>query len=74
MKSFLFYAGQLVQEWDAGEYRNLSQYTHSTWGSEIYNGGYLWHGSLQEWYRCDLTPVLLEDVPKELLMLKLLLT
>ena len=30
--------------------------------------------ALQGWYRKDFTPVLLEDVPKELRMLQLLLT
>lgn len=62
----VFYANQLIREtfavpryWDLGE--------------EIYQGGYVFKMSDRTWYRCDFTPVLIEDVPKELRALALLL-
>ena len=76
MKAHLFYAGQLVQAFDEGR-PNMGQYLHSNWGLEIYNGGYIhWPANPHKdsaWYRCDLTPVLLTDVPVELRALCLLL-
>jgi len=40
---------------------------------EIYNGGYVYQTGPREWYRCDLTPCLIEDVPKIQRMLVLVL-
>lgn len=77
MKSLLFYGGQLVQEFPDTCCPNLSQYLHTNWGLEVYNGGYIYaskdHGKTWEWFRCDLTPVFHEDVPKEYILLELLL-
>jgi hypothetical protein len=41
--------------------------------SDVYNGGYVYLTTTREWYRCDLTPVLIADVPKILQMLVLVL-
>jgi hypothetical protein len=42
--------------------------------SDIYQKGYLHEvlAGTPAWYRCDLTPVLLQDVPKQLQLLALL--
>lgn len=69
----VFYAGLLYADTDMAELKLL----HTTCGSEIYNGAYqYWVGShdSRAWYRMDGTPVLLDDVPKELRMLVLLMT
>lgn len=77
MKSRLFYAGQLVGEYSSW-FPSMSQFLHTNWGLEIYNWGYLYaskdYGRTYEWFRADGTPVLLEDVPRELRMLNLLLS
>lgn len=63
-----FYAGQIYDEWDrltGGEVVDLP------------DGIYLYFQDDRQdrhWYMKDLTPVLLEDVPKELRLLVLLLT
>ena len=77
MRAYLFYANDLVQiidyklyEWD--EYGHIKK----NYGMEIYNGGYLYFPDSrnnQRWIRCDLTPVLIEDAPKELRALVLIL-
>jgi len=77
-KVFLFYAGQLVEIFAPGKF-TMSQYTHSTWGWEVYNGGYVYGvfyplAKSGAWYRCDLTPVLDADVPKELKALLLIIS
>lgn len=73
MKNYLFYAGLLHRESEV--LKELYMFHDSP---EIYNGCYIYHNSglpsRSNWYRGDFTPVLLEDVPKELLLLKLLLT
>ena len=78
MNARLFYSNQLVQEFDSPRFPRLGQYLHTNWGLEIYNGGYVyalnWGEYNMSWYRCDGTPVLPEHVPKELLMLNLLLS
>jgi hypothetical protein len=78
-KSYLFYGTQLVAELESHE--TSSRHIRSRFGQEIYDGGYLydhWYhrfkGQPRRWWRCDLTPVLLEQVPKELRALALLLT
>lgn len=69
----VFYANQLYMDWFV---RPPKQSFLSLLGSEIYNGGYLkgrngfWKPT--DWYRCDQTPVLLADVPKELRLLELI--
>ena len=60
----VFYANQLYMSVEEGRSYQLIE--------EVYNGGYL-IGSSRKWYRCDLTPVLDEDVPKELKTLALLM-
>lgn len=75
MKSFLFYGGQLVQEFNTAQ-PDLSQYLHTQWGLEVYNNGITaicQNSKPVEWYRSDRTPILLEDVPKDLRILLLLL-
>lgn len=70
----LYYANQLVDEFE-DRYPKLAQYLHTNWGLEVYNGGYLHvydYGDVSTWYRPDLTPVLIQDVPKELILLELL--
>lgn len=73
-KTRLYYANQLVQEFE-DRYPKLSQYLHTNWGLEVYNGGYLHvydYGSVGTWHRPDMTPVPIQDVPKELILLELL--
>lgn len=79
MKHQVFYAGMLYGEYDwAVISRNqLSCLLFET--PEIYNGCYIYGTPLPRscttgWWRAYGTPVLLENVPKELLLLKLLLT
>lgn len=73
-KTRLYYANQLVDTFEE-RYPSLSEYLHISWGLEVYNGGYLhcydFKGN-SEWYRSDMTPVLPQDVPKELIVLELL--
>lgn len=70
----LYYANQLVDTFEK-RYPSLSQYLHTNWGLEVYNGGYLHiYDQLGYglWHRPDFTPVLIQDVPKELILLELL--
>lgn len=67
----VFYAGLLYGEYSAQDFLSF----RSTCTSEIYNGAYLYNESgVSPWFRMDLTPVLIADVPKELQALALLLT
>lgn len=75
----IFYAGQLLAEFTYDQWKGGNKILN--WTPETYNGAYLcmvtrgtyrYFGYQQGWYRPDLTPIRLEDVPKELLMLKLL--
>ncbi len=76
---YVFYAGQLIGQYST---KNFNTYK-SKCGTEIYNGAYVYRQSYREhfsldysngWFRMDTTPVLIEDVPKELRLLLLLLT
>jgi len=74
----VFYAGLVLHEFDNDKEYNTWSRAACHGSPEIYNGAYVhvptrspWQGC--EWFRCDLTPVLLEDVPKELLLSVLLL-
>lgn len=73
----VFYGGKLFGTFTKKEFKALNLYATEL---EIYNGCYIYvtpqrsPGFAQGWFRGDFTPVLLEDVPKELLLLKLLLT
>lgn len=73
---YLFYAGLLHSEWYV--FPRTPDMT-----MEVYNGGYVWvaqqwmpHAIFEPvgWYRPDKTPVLIEDVPKKLRAMSLLLT
>lgn len=75
-KAILFYGGQVVQRFEPGENVSCSYLLHTQWGSEVYNGGYIYWPSQEHngscWYRCDKTPVLLDHVPKEYRLLALI--
>jgi hypothetical protein len=67
----LFYAGRIHIETD-----DARQMKIDVVGPEIYNGGYIYTTQDEPpcWYNCDFTPCLIEDVPKELRALLLILT
>lgn len=71
MKLHLFYANQLVEEIELSP--SMWRHIRETHGDEIYQGGWLFCRDADEWYRCDSTPALLADVPKDLRVLALLL-
>ena len=48
-------------------------FPHTQVQSDVYNGSYVFNTERREWYRCDGTPALLEDVPKVQRMLALVL-
>lgn len=83
MKVFLFFENELVQTWEGQHIssvmpKQLADYLHTQWGSQIYNRGYLWAAEKAGWmeagwYRPDRTPLLDWQVPKELKALALLL-
>lgn len=71
----VYYANQVIAELYVTSHDRLKFDPLET---EIYNGGYIKYPPGHQffpssWSRCDGTPVLLEDVPKELLTLELLL-
>lgn len=68
----IYYANQLVFEIPDSEFDQLVR-SMCVGNYEFYNGAYI-HTSndSRPWYRCDGTPVLLEDVPKEILVLNLI--
>ena len=75
LKIHLYHAGELVEEFKPGWF-DMTQYTHTNWGLRVYNEGYI-HGPVNPsngspWYRPNRTPVRIEDVPKEYLVLALL--
>jgi hypothetical protein len=72
MKLLLFYGLQLVTTLplDSGHWTRICL----EYGNEIYQGGWLCAQDTHKWYRCDGTPALLADVPKELRALALLIT
>lgn len=75
-KAYLFYANQLHTELEfhLNSLGGVAHHIYHQLGGEIYNGGYLYLPSENHrWLRADLTPVLLEDVPKELRLLVLLM-
>lgn len=64
----MFYGVQLY-----GEFDRWRDFWNSDINSEVYNGAYVYSPYTAKvdridcpWYRSDCTPVLLEDVPKEL--------
>jgi len=73
MKVYLFYGTQVVAEFE--EQKPVSSSIRDQFGQEIYDGGYVYAPTYnKKWWRCDATPLLLDDVPKELRALALLLT
>lgn len=70
----VFYAGQLLISFeDNASFNNWRRMQPNCW-PEVYNGGYVYRPTDQTWWRMDITPVLIEDVPKEIRMQALLLT
>lgn len=68
----LFYGNQLVESLDGKEL--TAKYIKAQFGQEIYDGGYIYSPRLKKtWWRCDLTPVIVDHVPKELRALALLI-
>ena len=76
MKAYLFYGTQLVGELDTAN--QSASRIKAIYGQEIYDGGWVYtpwiKGQPYEWWRCDMTPVRVEHVPKELRALALLIT
>jgi hypothetical protein len=64
----MFYRTKFLGTFTMKQYRELNLYSKKP---AIYNGAYIYKES--EWFRCDMTPVLLDYVPKEIRLLKLLL-
>lgn len=64
----VFYGTQIYDRCDS-----TKEFKLSVVGPEVYNGGYVYSPESRKWYRLDLTPVLIEDVPKILRMLILVL-
>lgn len=73
MKYLLFYNDEL---YDETEY--TQEYRKALFGAKplIYSKGYLYQPAYRhtQWFRCDLTPVLIEEVPTNLRLLARLLT
>ena len=72
MKKYtMFYAGMIHMETD-----DIREMRITEIGYEIYNGCYIYGRDEKPtcWFRGDLTPCLMEDVPKELRALMLILT
>lgn len=65
----VYYAGLVYGEYTIKEYRDMRR----SCSKEFYNGAYYKSKHDKTWYRMDGTPVLLVDVPKNLLTLELLL-
>lgn len=68
----VFYAGILYAEYGNNhKYRKARLYANA---NEVYNGCYIFLSNDREWYRGDLTPIRLENVPIELRTLMLLMS
>jgi hypothetical protein len=70
----VFYGTQVFGEFDS--WKEYHQYLRSMEDyHEVYNGAYVHvpENKYTRWYRSDKTPVLIEDVPKVLQMLALVL-
>ncbi len=77
-KAYVFYGSQLVGEFEPQAGSLLSRRIKAAHGQEIYDGGWVyvpWYKDQPyNWWKCDMTPVLLQHVPQELRALALLLT
>ena len=69
-KVYVFYAGLLYGEYTKETFRTLQVQCDT----ELYNGGYAYRADERKWYRMDSTPFPTDQIPKELLVLTLLLT
>jgi hypothetical protein len=72
----LFYGNQEYSRYSTWKELHKDLYPHTQVQSDVYNGGYVLargNNPKVDWYRCDMTPVLLVDVPKRLRMLQLVL-
>lgn len=67
----VFYAGLLYEDYPAPPLPE--RIWKPCWPRDLPDGAYILNPD-NEWFRSDLTPVLLEEVPKELRALVLLLT
>lgn len=79
MKAYLFYGNQLVDVLEhPADLLSLSFRIRAAYGQEIYDGSWLFipNGSPHNpvWWRGDMVPVLIQDVPQELRALALLVT
>jgi hypothetical protein len=80
MNILIFYGGKLYESLSIEDYARIKWSTYlSKLDAEVRNGCYIYRGFTTtlnpvQWYRGDLTPVLLEDVPLELRGLVLLYT
>lgn len=68
MKIYLFYGGMLLDKIEVSPYDSISKTVLNTHGNEVWQGGYIYTPDYPHitWWRCDITPVLLEDVPPQL--------
>jgi hypothetical protein len=75
MKIRIFYAGMLLEEFSTTATLNTFSKWRKECSNEIYNGAYIFseRESPTNWFRMDLTPCQLSDVPKELQLLNLIL-
>lgn len=73
MSLVLFYGNQVYATYIARNELRKDLFPHTSVQADVYNGGYVYATNEREWYRCDFTPVLIEDVPKVLQMLQLVL-
>lgn len=67
----VFYAGQVLLKFDNNKEFEIWRRSIAVGNREIYNGSYVYLRSTAKlnnrpWYRMNGTPVLLEDVPKDL--------
>lgn len=69
----LFYGNQEFWRYSTWKEMEKDLYPHTQVQSDVYNGGWAYSTTERKWYRCDRTPCLIEDVPKRLRMLQLVL-
>ena len=69
----VFFEGQLLISFeDNVSFQQWRRMLPNCW-PEVYNRGYALSTAGQEWWRMDLTPVLINDVPKEIRVMALLM-
>lgn len=70
----VFYADQVHDEFDSTTMFNAWRRDQVAANREVYEGAYIYDKTVNEWWRMDMTPALLSDVPKRLRVLVLLLS